>query len=188
MSTFSSDQVPLGWQAAPFNLPATDGKNYSLESFNDKKGVCVVFTCNHCPYAQATWPQIINLASKYSNVAFVAINPNDAVEYPDDSFEEMKKRVQDWGIPFPYLRDESQQTAKVYNALCTPDPFLFKNINGELKLFYHGRVNDNWKNPQLVTERNLENAIVSLLSGGNAPSEQPPSMGCSIKWKDNSDS
>ncbi len=182
MALIQSSKTPSGWEAPDFNLPGTDGESYSLDSFKDAKGLVVVFTCNHCPYARAAWPLLIELAAKYKDrgIAFVGINPNDETTFPEDSFEEMKKRISEWGINFPYLRDENQEIARVYDAQCTPDIYLFDQAR---KLFYRGRINDNWQNPSLVTEHNLEDAIKGLLSGSPPPQNQPPSMGCSIKWK-----
>ncbi len=174
-----------GWEMPEFALPDTEGNTVSPADFSDKKGLLVVFTCNHCPYAKAAWPLIINLHKKYGGeVGFLAINPNDAATYPEDSFEEMKKKEREWGIPFPYLRDESQEVAKAFQAECTPDPYLFKKTDDQWTVFYHGRVNDNWQSPTRVTERNLEDALERLVTGGTPPSPQEPSIGCSIKWKE----
>lgn len=182
MALVSSSKTPIDWEAPNFNLPGADGNNYSLDSFKDAKGLAVVFTCNHCPYAKAAWPLLIELAKKYKDrgVAFVGINPNDQTTFPEDSFEEMKKRAPEWGINFPYLRDEGQEVAKSYDAQCTPDIYLFDQNR---KLYYRGRINNNWQDLAAVTEKNLENAIESLLAGNPPPQNQPPSMGCSIKWK-----
>ena len=179
-----SKTKPIGWEAPDFSLPATDGGNISSKDFSDKKGLLVAFTCNHCPYAKASWPLLIEFHNKFgSDIGFVGINPNDEATYPEDSFEEMKKRVPEWGISFPYLRDESQEIARAYNAQCTPDIFLFQNDSGKFKLYYHGRINDNWQKPDEVKEKNLEEALSRLTSGQDPPEVQPPSMGCSIKWK-----
>lgn len=182
MALVQSSKTPIGWEAPNFDLPGTNGKSYSLDSFKDAKGLGVVFTCNHCPYARAAWPLLIKLAEDYKaqGVSFVGINPNDEEEYPEDSFEEMKKKVGEWGINFPYLRDQTQGVARAYDAQCTPDIYLFDQ---ERKLFYRGRINDNWQKPEHVTEENLKVAIENLLRGDPPPENQPPSMGCSIKWK-----
>ena len=178
-----STTIDIGTKAPDFDLPGTDGKNYSLDSFEDSKGLVVAFTCNHCPYAQAAWPLLTELAGEFKEkgIAFVGINPNDEQMYPEDSFEVMKEKVSEWGINFPYLRDESQEAAKKYGAVCTPDVFVYDQ---DRKLYYHGRVNDNWKEPEKVTKEELRNAITSLLEGKPQPTDQNPSMGCSIKWKD----
>ncbi|OGD95188.1 hypothetical protein A3F02_03345 [Candidatus Curtissbacteria bacterium RIFCSPHIGHO2_12_FULL_38_9b] len=177
-----SEQVTQGTAAPNFDLPATDGQNYTLASFADAKALVVAFTCNHCPYAKAAWPLLISLANyfKPKNIAFVGINPNDETHYPEDSFEQMKKMVPKWHINFPYLRDESQKIAKAYGAVCTPDIFVYdQNRN----LYYHGRINDNWQEPNKVTKEELKNALTYLLAGNPPPKDQNPSIGCSIKWK-----
>lgn len=179
-----SELLPIGWEAVDFQLMNTDGEEMTLNDFNGKKGLLVVFTCNHCPYARAAWPLLIDLHELYGEeVAFVAINSNDAEEYPDDSFEAMKERVEEWQIPFPYLWDETQEVAEDYQAQCTPDPYLFIYEDDVWKLFYHGRVNDNWQHPEQVKENSLEDAIILLLGDKEPPEKQYPSMGCSIKWK-----
>ena len=178
-----STSLPLGWPAEDFELPDTEGNDRSLPEFTDKKGLIIVFTCNHCPYAQAAWPLLINLRDKYrDNVSFVAINPNDAENYPDDSLEKMQKLVEEKAIPFPYLRDDDQGSALAYQAQCTPDIYLFKIEHKKPNLYYHGRINDNWKDAASVKERNLENALEKLVNDQEPPDQQPPSMGCSIKW------
>ena len=177
-----SSHVNIGTKAFDFNLTATNGKSYSLASFKDASSLVVAFTCNHCPYARAAWPLLIKLANEFheKKIAFVAINPNDQTLYPEDSFEVMKEKMSEWGINFPYLRDESQEVAKAYGAVCTPDIFVYdKNRN----LFYHGRINDNWQEPENVTREDLRAALNDLAEGKSAPTEQKPSIGCSIKWK-----
>ncbi len=187
MSLVPSDALPLDWEAKNFNLKGTDENRHSLDEYKDKKGALVVFTCNHCPYAIASWPIFIELHKQYGNdIGFFAINPNDEINYPDDSFEQMKVKKEEWNIPFPYLRDETQEVAQAYKAMCTPDPYLFSNKGGIFKLFYHGKVNDNWQNPDEVKDKHLEDAINSLLKNQPPPAAQLPSMGCSIKWKEES--
>ena len=176
----------MGSPAPDFRLPAAQGGEVSLDSAAEgKKGVLVIFTCNHCPYAKASWPLVIGLVGEFGEgVGFVAINPNDADTYPEDSFEAMQKEVLERGIGFPYLYDESQEVAREYKAQCTPDVYVFKNDDGKLGLFYHGRINDNWQHPEEVKEENARDALRALVSGGEPPSDQRPSMGCSIKWKE----
>jgi len=184
MSLIESKNLPTGWNAIDFKLEGTDERSYSLQDFNNKRGLLIIFTCNHCPYARAAWPTTIGLHKKYGgDIAFVAISANDAEEYPDDSFEEMKKKTEEWDIPFPYLYDETQEIARAYDAQCTPDLYLFKNENGSQKLFYHGRVASEWEKPALADEKNLEDALERLTKDEAPPENQPPAMGCSIKWK-----
>ncbi|MFB6263602.1 MAG: thioredoxin family protein [Bradymonadaceae bacterium] len=178
-----SDDVELGADAPDFDLPATDGDRYSLESFSEADVLVVMFICNHCPYVKAVRDRLIELGEDYADepVAFVAINPNDAEEYPDDSFERMKEVADEYDYPFPYLRDESQEVAEAYGAVCTPDIFAY---DADRKLRYRGRIDDNWKDPSEVTREDLRNAIEMLLDGESPdPDDQHPSMGCSIKWK-----
>lgn len=176
-----STKTPLGTSIIDFSLVGISGKTYSIADFADKEVLVIVFTCNHCPYAKAAWPLLVDLEKKYRDrVAFVAINPNDDQAYPDDSFEMMKKYAKEWGIEFPYLRDESQSVARAYDAQCTPDIYVFDKSR---KLVYRGRINDNWQEPEKVTRHDLQDAIEALLAGKKVNPEQFPSMGCSIKWK-----
>ena len=194
MALTESANSHIGAPAPSFNLPGADGKNYSLDSFKDSKGLVVVFTCNHCPYAKAAWPLLIKLAREFNNkgVAFVGINPNDEKQYPEDGFEVMKQKVAEWHINFPYLRDEEQNTTRQFGAVCTPDIFVYYKNR---KLYYHGRINDNWppvekidgeykpKQPDREVKEELKEALNDLLADKTSPSTQNPSMGCSIKWK-----
>ncbi|MDH7515381.1 MAG: thioredoxin family protein [Bacteroidota bacterium] len=173
--------MPLGTPAPDFKLPGVDGKTYSLASFDDADILVVVFSCNHCPYAVASEDRLIELQKrKAPRVRFVLINPNDADAYPEDSFENMVARAKKKRYPFPYLRDETQEVARAYNAACTPDIFVFDR---DRRLRYNGRIDDNWKEPDKVTRRDLETVLDDLLAGREISIEQVPSMGCSIKWK-----
>lgn len=168
-----------GTQARDFSLPGCDGKVYTLDSFAAAKLLVVIFICNHCPYVLAVKDRLNALAIEFRErgVAFVAINPNDATNYPDDSFEKMPEL----GIQFPYLRDEDQLTATRYHAVCTPDIFVYDSTR---TLAYHGRIDDSWKDESQVTKRELALALEKILSGEKIPrDEQIPAMGCSIKWK-----
>ena len=177
----SPNELHIGSKAQAFSLPATDGKVYSLNDFDDKDVLCIIFSCNHCPYVKAVEGRINNIAEKYSGSSFVliCINSNDASVYPEDSFEEMKKRADEKGFVFPYLHDESQTTALAYDAVCTPDIYLYDK---ERILRYRGRIDDNWKDEQAVKSKDLERAIDLLLAGKEIDFEMVPSMGCSIKW------
>jgi len=182
MALLYSTMVPLGSAAKDFNLPGTDGVDYSLKSFKDAKVLVVVFMCNHCPYVQAVLGRLIDLqnATRERGVQFVGINSNDAVRYPDDSMENMKKIARQKNFSFPYLFDESQETARAYDAVCTPDIFVYEE---ERTLLYRGRIDDNWQDASKVTQRDLQRVIDRILAGKEVFSEQIPSMGCSIKWK-----
>lgn len=188
----------MGSPARPFSLPDTNGTTISPDTFQDKKGLLILFTSNHCPYAKASWSLITDLYEEFgSEVGFVAINCNDAVSYPEDSPEMMKEYVEKYSISFPYVFDESQNVAREYKAQCTPDPYLYKKVDGEFQLFYHGRISNHWfhkvssylamhggpKDQKSSIDENLKDAMLRLLSGGSPPEEQPPSLGCSIKWK-----
>lgn len=182
MALTESKMAELGMPAPDFNLPATDGKTYSLDDFANTKGLLVVFTCNHCPYAQAVEDRLIALGKEFmpKGLGMVLICSNDAQTHPDDSFDNMQTRAERKGYPFPYLHDESQEVARAYMAACTPDPFLF-DANG--KLVYRGRIDDNWENPSQVSRQDLREAVEALLAGRPVDSDQKPSLGCNIKWK-----
>ena len=172
--------VELGSEAPYFNLPNTNGKHVSIDHFKAEVLV-VIFTCNHCPYAKAVEDRLIELGNNYSGKAdFVLINSNDVENYPADSPEKMAELSRNKKYPFPYLFDETQEVAREYNAVCTPDIFLY---NGERKLEYRGRLDDNWQNPNQVKREELKMAINSVLSGNTIQFKQVPSMGCNIKWK-----
>lgn len=183
MALAHSHGMAVGTPAPPFSLPATDGKTYSLDDFDGAKALVVVFTCNHCPYAKASEGRLIALQAKYAGkgVRFVAINPNDAGAYPEDSFENMVVRAKDVGFNFPYLRDESQDVAHAYGAACTPDIFVF---DAHRKLVYNGRIDDNWKDTRAVTRRDLATVLDATIAGRDHGLDVVASMGCSIKWRD----
>ena len=182
MALVHSTPVPLGSAAIDFSLPGTDGQTCSLSSFQSAKILVIVFTCNHCPYAKAIWPRLVDFQSRraHDGVQLIGINPNDAENYPADHPSEMKKKVREWKINFPYLFDESQETARAYDAQCTPDLYVYDSAR---KLRYHGRFDDNWQEPDKVMKRDLEEAVEALLAGRPTSDKQNPSMGCSIKWK-----
>jgi len=180
MALTESTMVKLGSEAPYFNLPNTDGENISLKHFKAEILV-VIFTCNHCPYAKAVEDRLIELGNNYrKTVDFVLISSNDAENYPADSPEKMAEQARNKGYPFPYLFDETQEIAKAYSAVCTPDIFLYNN---ERKLEYRGRLDDNWQNPNQVEREELKMAIEAILNGKGIEFEQMPSMGCNIKWK-----
>lgn len=182
MALVSSIMVPLGTKAINFSLPGTDGNDYSLDSFNDKKILIIVFMCNHCPYVKATLARLIAIQNDYSDrgVQLVGINPNDANNYPEDSFEKMKTLVKEKSVPFPYLMDETQEIARKYDAVCTPDVYVY---GAERTLLYRGRIDDKWQDESKVVQKDLRNALDAMLAGQPVSEKQIPSMGCSIKWK-----
>ncbi|QQR83525.1 thioredoxin family protein [Candidatus Peregrinibacteria bacterium] len=182
MALLESLVLPLGTTLIDFNLPGTDGKMHSPSDYADKKVLGVMFICNHCPYVKAVFDRLIQIQNDYADkgVQLIGINSNDANEYPDDSIENMKLEVQNRQISFPYLQDESQEVGKAYQAQCTPDIYVF---DAERKLAYHGRIDDNWQEPEKVTRHELREALDHLLAGEPAQADQKPTMGCSIKWK-----
>ncbi|QLG27127.1 thioredoxin family protein [Halorarum halophilum] len=180
----SDSELARGDVAPDFDLPAVDGGAYSLDDFAGFDALLLVFTCNHCPYAQAKFDLLNDLAAEYDDCAVVGVNPNDAEEYPEDSFEAMEEFVADGRVAYDaYLRDESQEVARVYGAVCTPDPFLFGNAEGEFVLAYHGRLDDAL-NPDDKPERiYVRDTIDAVLAGEYVPHDDLPSRGCSIKWR-----
>jgi peroxiredoxin len=165
-----------------FSLTGVDDKTYDLNSFSDKKILVVIFSCNHCPYVQAYEERIIELQNEFEKIGvqIVAINSNDDVKYPDDSFDEMKKRASARGFNFPYLRDETQETAKAFGATHTPQIFLF---NSDRKLKYEGKIDDNWQEPDKVKSAYLREAIIEVLGNIEVSVPETFSIGCTIKWK-----
>jgi peroxiredoxin len=172
----------FGEPARPFSLPATDGKTYTLADVKGPKGLLVMFICNHCPYVKAVLDRIIRDARdlKEHGIGVVAINANDPVNYPDDSFDNMKRIAEAKQLPFPYLFDQSQQVARAYDAVCTPD---FFGYNADLELQYRGRLDASKTTPVPGAIRELYEAMVQVAETGRGPETQIPSMGCSIKWK-----
>lgn len=181
----SDSELERGDAAPDFELPGTDGETYSLSSFADYDALLVVFTCNHCPYAKAKFEELNHLASAYDDLAVVGINPNDAEDRPEDSFERMQELVDDGTIGYTaYLRDESQTVAAEYGAVCTPDPFLFENTGDGFELAFHSRIDDAMSPDDEVSDYEMRTAVEALLAGDDIPVEEYPSQGCSIKWKD----
>ncbi len=172
----------FGEPAKPFDLPATDGRRYTLEDVRGPKGTLVMFICNHCPYVKAVLDRIIRDVSdlKEHGIGVIAINANDPAAYPDDSFANMKRLAAARQLPFPYAFDESQGVARVYGAVCTPD---FFGYNADLELQYRGRLDASKTTPVPGAIRELYEAMVQIAETGRGPEQQIPSMGCSIKWR-----
>jgi len=166
-----------------FNLPAVSGENFSSSDFNKYDLKVFFFICNHCPYVKAIEDRIIKLYKqlKPKNIIFIGICSNDAADYPEDSFDNIKKTWQSKNYEFPYLYDETQEVAKAFGAICTPDIFAFDQNN---KLFYRGQLDNSWRTPQSVSREDLKLALEAKLAGNELTFDQTPSMGCSIKWKD----
>lgn len=183
MALLQSLQLPMGSNIIHFELQATDGNTYSPANFADKKILVIIFMCNHCPYVKGIIDELIQIQSDYADeaVQLIGINSNDTNEYPEDSFEAMQEWAKEKGINFVYLHDETQEVAKAYKAQCTPDIYVYDTA---WKLAYHGRLNDNWQNPEAVTEHSVRNALDAILNEKEVNPDQKPSMGCSIKWKD----
>ena len=172
----------LGSEAPGFKLPATDGKTYSLADVRGQNGTLVMFICNHCPYVRSAMDRIVRDAAELApyGVGTVAISSNDAVAYPDDSYDNMKLFAAQFRLTFPYLYDETQDAARAYGAVCTPDFFGF---NARQELQYRGRLDEGGRNPIPGAKRELFEAMMLIAEGGQGPREQATSIGCSIKWK-----
>ena len=169
-------------KAIDFELPGVDGKNHSLKELGDKKAVIILFSCNHCPYVQAYEDRIVQIQRDYADkgAQIVAINSNEDVNHPDDSFENMVKRAREKKFNFLYLRDESQKTARDYGATHTPHIFLFDK-NRDLR--YTGKIDDNWQEPSKVKKKYLREALDAVLAGKEVPEPETHAIGCTIKWK-----
>ncbi len=179
----SDSELDRGDRAPAFDLPGVDGETHSPDDF-DADALLVVFTCNHCPYAQAKIPVLNDLAADYDDLAVVGINPNDAEEYPKDSVERMTELVADGTVAYDaYLRDADQSVAAAYGAVCTPAPFLFGREDGEWVLRYHGRLDDAPNPDDEPSEIYAREAVEPVLAGESVDLPDRPSRGCSIKWK-----
>ncbi|MDX1401152.1 MAG: thioredoxin family protein [Kiloniellales bacterium] len=172
----------FGWKALDFSLRATDGKDYCLEDVRNDKGLVVAFICNHCPYVRSVAGRIAEEAKALAElgIGFAAICSNDAIAYPQDSFERMGEFAAAHGFSFPYLHDKTQEIAKGYGAVCTPDFFGF---NADLELQYRGRLDASQTTRLEGVRRDLFEAMEEIARSGMGPKEQNASMGCSIKWK-----
>jgi peroxiredoxin len=183
----ASTQPPVcdfGWNAIDFDLPGVDGNRHTLASARGPKGLLVMFICNHCPYVKAVLDRIVRdtLELKALGIGSIAIMSNDPTDYPEDSWDHMIQVAQRMNFPFPYVLDESQEIAKAYGAVCTPDFFGF---NADLKLQYRGRLDESRKETAPANvRRDLIEAMKAVALTGNGPKEQIPSIGCSIKWRE----
>ncbi|MBK8912350.1 MAG: thioredoxin family protein [Chlorobi bacterium] len=179
-----STMMPLGTSAPDFRLPdVLSGEEISLRAGAPAIATVVMFICNHCPYVIHVQDQIAAVATEYRErgVAFFGINSNDVQQYPEDSPEAMKRVAAEVGYPFPYLFDETQETARAYGAACTPEFYVF---DANLMLAYHGQMDDaRPRNDIPVTGRDLRDALDAIIEGRPVSEIQKPGIGCGIKWK-----
>lgn len=175
-------KLKLGGHIPSFNLKGTDGNFYRDSTFSDEKILLVVFSCNHCPYVKAYEDRLIKLQDDYreKGLVVIAINSNDDLNYPEDSFENMRARSEEKAFNFLYLRDDSQEIAKAFGAASTPEIFLF---NKQKKLSYIGKIDDNWSNPLAVNKQYLRDAIDEIINNEQVSVPETFAVGCSIKWK-----
>ncbi len=178
-----STMLPLGTLAPDFSLPDSDGNTVSLGDFADAQALLVVFMCNHCPYVIHLKKDLAALAAEYSarGVATIAINANDRENYPQDAPDKMAEDKAEFGYVFPYLMDDSQETAKAYRAACTPDFYVFDK---DRRLAYRGQFDDSRPgNDKPITGQDIRAALNAVLAGNPVGGEQVASMGCNIKWR-----
>ena len=177
-----TDTLKIGDHLPEFSLIGVDGKTYSSTVFQDKKGLIIIFSCNHCPYVQAYEDRIKSIQTDYAGkgIQVLAISSNDVVSYPEDSLENMKKRSDEKEFNFPYLWDETQQVAKDFGATHTPEIFLF---NADKKLAFHGKIDDNWNDEQSIRHKYLRSALDEMLAGKEISAPETFTIGCTIKWK-----
>ncbi len=184
MALTPSNMIPLGTEAPDFTLPdVISGRELSLDDVKSDTATVVMFICNHCPYVKYVQSELVKLANDYipKDVSFVAISSNDVESYPEDSPEKMKEVGQKWNYPFPYLFDETQEVARLYDAACTPDFYVF---DSHLKLVYRGQLDDSRPgNEKTLTGKDLRKALDDVIHGMPVDAEQIPSQGCNIKWR-----
>lgn len=181
MASISPPVCNFGWKAPDFNLPNVDGRMVNLKASMGANGLLVMFICNHCPYVKAILPRLIQDCRELQTLGVntVAIMSNDPADYPEDSAENMQKIAQEMAFPFPYLLDATQEIAKKYDAVCTPDFFGFNN---KFELQYRGRFDESRKETAPQSTRDLFHAMKLIAETGAGPKEQVASIGCSIKW------
>lgn len=185
MARTPSNMLPLGTKAPTFTLPdVVSGQMKSLDELRSDKATVIMFICNHCPFVKHVLDGILQMANDYipKGVSFIAINSNDAENYPDDSPENMKQLAEEKKFPFVYLFDESQEVAKAYEAACTPDFYIF---DGHSSLVYRGQMDGSRPGNEVpVTGNDIRAALDALLAGKPVSEDQKPSLGCNIKWKE----
>lgn len=183
MALLETPDGNIGWKATSFKLKGIDGKSHTLDDVKGPKGLLVMFICNHCPYVKAVIDRLVHDAKELqeADIGCVAIMPNDTHDYPEDSFENMKKFAKEKNFAFPYLIDETQEIAREYGAVCTPDFFGF---NSRLELQYRGRLDESWNLTIPNPRRELLVAMTEVAEKGYTEANQFSSMGCSIKWRE----
>ncbi len=174
--------LPIGSRAPHFQLPATDGKTYSLDSFEKAKGLVIFFTCNHCPYVIGSDEVTRKSADRYQayGIQFIAINSNSPNTYPEDSFEKMIQRMEEHRFPWVYLHDAKQEIALAYGALRTPHFYLFDE---ERKLIYTGRGVDSPRDTSKMKVNNLDLALEEFVGGQPIKTPLTNPIGCNVKWE-----
>ena len=177
-----SSAVPLGSRLPSFELLNVDGNRLGSESLTGAKAGLVAFLCNHCPYVKGSEDMLISIVKRFQadGLKTLVINSNDAAKYPEDSYEKMQEKALAQGLPYPYLYDESQDVARLFDAACTPEFYLFDRDG---KLAYHGTINDSPRDPSRVTKDYLSKAIEAVLEGRTPEPQFVHPLGCSIKWK-----
>jgi peroxiredoxin len=183
MVSLQTPVCDFGRPAPDFALPGVDGRRWTRDQCAGEKGLLVMFICNHCPYVKAVRERIVRDARELAEhgIRSVAIMSNDPTDYPEDSFDNMRRVAEEYQFPFPYLFDETQGIAKAYGAVCTPD---FFGYDAQLGLQYRGRLDESRKETAPAgVRRDLFEAMKQVAETGQGPREQIPSMGCSIKWK-----
>jgi len=172
-----------GDNATDFKLRNVDGRYVSLRDYPDAKGFIVIFTTNHCPYAIAYEDRIIDLDNKYKSMGYpvIAINPNSAEAYPEDSFDKMIVRAEEKGFTFPYLLDEKQEIYKIYGATKTPHVYVLKKEPDKLKVAYIGAIDNNYRDAEQADEHYVQDAVNSLLAGKDPDPDFTRAIGCGIK-------
>ena len=185
LTSFRPEGVKVGEKATDFKLKNIDGKMVALNDFKSSKGVILVFTCNHCPFAKKYESRIVALDKKYKSLGYpvVAINPNDPAIEPEDSYDNMQKRAKEKGFSFPYLVDESQAITRAYGATKTPHVFILQNTKDGSVVKYIGAIDDNSDDESAVKEKYVQSAVDALLSGKEVSTTSTKAVGCGIKWK-----
>lgn len=184
MAALETPEVNRGWKAPDFSLKGTDGALWTLDKAKGPNGLLVMFICNHCPFVKAILDKLVRdtAALREHGVHTIAIMSNDADDYPEDSFDNMRALAEARQFSFPYVIDETQEVAKGYGAVCTPDFFGF---NAELELHYRGRLDGAGLSTGYEGPRELFDAMKQIAETGQGPEKQQASIGCSIKWRSN---